>query len=233
MKSIGTSGTFYATALKTLKRDFGDKFLISHLKLKNLLDQFQIKGSDRITLRQYHHQLKTFNAWLISIRYETPILSNKNLTKAVTCLLQFLRQDFFKDTRDFDLTGGTLNLIGFKKWLEKKTKILFNPLSEIITNQDSKFFRKDITENEYKDMKGCSINVLHKNGFSTTNHQLPTNKSSANESQRENEPKIKCWLCSDEHRVMDCDEFRSKSVDERKEFVKKKVCVGTVCQSQK
>ena len=115
VKSIGTSGTFYATALKTLKRDFSDKFLISHLKLKNLLDQFQIKGSDKITLSQYHRQLKTFNAWLISIRYETPILSNEKLTKAVTCLLQFLRQDFFKDTRDFDLTGGTLNLIGFKK----------------------------------------------------------------------------------------------------------------------
>ena len=62
---------------------------------------------------------------------------------------------------------------------------------------------------------------MHKDGFSTTNHHLPPSESSANESQRENDPKIKCWLCSDEHRLMDCDEFRSKSVDERKEFVKK------------
>ena len=70
VQSIGTNGIFCATALKTLKRNFRDKILISDLKSKNLFDQPQIKGSDRITLRQYHHQLKTFNAWLISIRYE-------------------------------------------------------------------------------------------------------------------------------------------------------------------
>ena len=83
-------------------------------------------------MHQYHHQLKTFNAWLISIRYETPILSNENLTKAVTRLPHFLRQE--KDTRDIDLTYGTLNLIGSEKWLEKKTNVLFNPLAETITN---------------------------------------------------------------------------------------------------
>ena len=70
-------------------------------------------------------------------------------------------------------------------------------------------------------MKGCAINVLHKNGFSNTNHQLPKNKSSTIASQRENKPKIKCWLCSDEHHVMDCDKFRLKSVDERKVIIKK------------
>ena len=43
---------------------------------------------------------------------------------------------------------------------------------EIIANRDSKFFRKDITESKYKDIKGHSINVLHKDGFITTNHQL-------------------------------------------------------------
>ena len=76
VQSKGTSGTFYTAPLKTLQSDFGDKVLISHLKLKNLLDQPQIKGSDRITLHQYHYQPKKFNAWLISVRYERPILSN-------------------------------------------------------------------------------------------------------------------------------------------------------------
>ena len=157
-------------------------------------------------MHQYHHQLKTFNAWLISIRYETPILSNESLTKAVKRLPHFLRQE--KDNRDIDLTDGTLNLTGFEKWLEKKTKVLFNPLAEIITNWDSKFFRKDITEGKYKDIKRHSINVFHKNDFSTTNHHLPPNESSANESQGVNKAKIKYWLCSDEHCLMDCDEFR-------------------------
>ena len=55
MQSIGTNGIFNTTALKTLKRDSAGKFLILYLKLKNLLDQPQIKGNGKIALRQYHH----------------------------------------------------------------------------------------------------------------------------------------------------------------------------------
>ena len=74
VKPIGTSGSFYATALK---EDFDDKFLISYLKLNELLDQLQIKGNDKILLRQYHPQLKTFNTWLISIRYESSYIKSR------------------------------------------------------------------------------------------------------------------------------------------------------------
>ena len=33
IQSIGSSGIFYATALKTLKRDFGNPLMIAHLRL--------------------------------------------------------------------------------------------------------------------------------------------------------------------------------------------------------
>ena len=36
---------------------------------------------------------------------------------------------------------------------------------------------------------------------------------------------IKCWLCRKPHRLMDCDVFKAKSLDERKEYVKtEKLC---------
>ena len=55
VQSIGTNGIFNTTALKTLKRDSAGKFLILYLKLKNLLDQPQIKDNGKIALRQYYH----------------------------------------------------------------------------------------------------------------------------------------------------------------------------------
>ena len=67
IETIGNTGLFYATALKTLKRDFGNSLLISHVKLKLLFDQSQIKNTDRISLRRFHQQLKINNAWLLSI----------------------------------------------------------------------------------------------------------------------------------------------------------------------
>ena len=117
VQSIETSAIFHKAAFKTWRRGFGAIFLILHLRLKNLFDQSQIKDSDRIVSHQYHRQL---NAWLISVRYETPILPNENLTKVVTRLPHFLWQDFFKYTRDIDLTDGTSNLIGFKNGLKRK-----------------------------------------------------------------------------------------------------------------
>ena len=61
--------------------------------------------------------------------YENPILSYQNLSKAVTRL----RTQFFKATRDYYLTGGTINLLTFENWLERRIKDLFNPLVEIIS----------------------------------------------------------------------------------------------------
>lgn len=50
MHATGCSVIFYATAFKTLKREFRDRFLISYLKLKNLFCQLQIKDNNRTSL---------------------------------------------------------------------------------------------------------------------------------------------------------------------------------------
>ena len=111
IEAIGKSGRFYATALKTLKRDFGNPLLVSHAKLKLLFDQTQIKGADRMSLRRFHQHLKINNTWLLSMGYDTPILSNENLTKAILRLPTFLRREFFKATRDSNMVDSSVNLI--------------------------------------------------------------------------------------------------------------------------
>ena len=58
VESIGISGIFYATALKTLKRDFGNPIAIAHLKVKHLFKQPQIKNNYRTELRKFHQHLK-------------------------------------------------------------------------------------------------------------------------------------------------------------------------------
>ena len=36
IQSIGSSGIFYATALKALKRDYGNPIIVSHLRVKSI-----------------------------------------------------------------------------------------------------------------------------------------------------------------------------------------------------
>ena len=39
--SIGSNGIFYVTALKTLKRDFGNLIVVSHKRLSQKTNQFK------------------------------------------------------------------------------------------------------------------------------------------------------------------------------------------------
>ena len=134
IETIVNTGRFYAIALKTLKRDFGKPLLISHAKRKLLFDQAQIKSVDRISLRRFHQQLKINNAWLLSMGYFTPILSNDNLTKAIIQLPSVLHRDFFNATKNSSMLDGSVNLITLENWLDKKS--LFNTLEDIILNEE-------------------------------------------------------------------------------------------------
>ena len=86
IQSIGSSRIFYATALKALKRDYGNPIIVSHLRIKSLFEFPPIKSNDRIALRNFHQKLKITITWLKSIGYEVPIKSNKNLAKTLFCL---------------------------------------------------------------------------------------------------------------------------------------------------
>ena len=148
IEAIGKSGRFYATALKTLKRDFGNPLLVSHAKLKLLFDQPQIKGADRMSLRRFHQHLKINNTRLLSMGYDTPILSSENLTKAILRLPTFLRREFFKATGDSNMLDGSVNLITLEKWLNEKLKSMFNPPADIILNEEEKL--KDIKKSSFQ-----------------------------------------------------------------------------------
>ena len=57
--SIGRNGLFYATAIKTLKSNFGNPLVVSFLKLKSVLDLSQITNKNHAGLRAFHQQLKS------------------------------------------------------------------------------------------------------------------------------------------------------------------------------
>ena len=119
VKTVGTDGYFYATALKILKRDFGNPLVVSHLKLKKLFDQKQIHIKDKLGLRSFHQQLRICISWLSSIGYHTPLTLYENLVKALSVLPIKYQSEFFKHTKDFNMLDGTINLTTLEQWLEK------------------------------------------------------------------------------------------------------------------
>ena len=121
--SMGSNGIFSATALKTLKRHFGNPLFNRNHSVQRIIF---LCGSFT----------KNWRTWLSSIGYETPLLSYENMSKVITTLPHNLRQDFFKVTRNSNLLDWNINLIGLADWLEGRLKTCFNPLTEIIALQD-------------------------------------------------------------------------------------------------
>ena len=191
IESIGTYSMFYATAPKTLKREYGNPLVVSHLKLKNLFDQPQIKNQDRTALREYQHQLKCSNTWCLSMDYYDAISSTENLARAVKRLPNYLRQKFYESTRDYD-PENVVTLIEFEKWLQIRINHLFNPSANIIASQETKL--KDVP---------------------------PHARSSHGKILESEVNKLTCWLCNDKHKLHQCEMFKSKSLPEKKVIVEK------------
>ena len=196
VQSIGSNGLFYASALKALKSSFGNPLLDAKFRMKILFDKPHINGRDRIALRQYHQQLKTSNTWLISMGYETLLLSNDNLTKALMRLPLYLQQDFFKATRDSNLIGGSVSLIVFEKWLDKKIKNTLNPLADIIAANDTPPKRPT---KPYQPKPRTSINSLTSK-LNLHEQQKHDDSAKENPSSEKDKKDIKCWLCKKPHR---------------------------------
>ena len=96
VESIGKSKIFYAAALKSLKRDFGNAFYVSYTKLSKLFDTPKIKAKDRITLRDFYQKVQCINTCLKSMRCLQTFSPTEYIVKAAKRLPNHLRNSFYK-----------------------------------------------------------------------------------------------------------------------------------------
>ena len=90
VSAVGQDGIFYASALKFLKREFGNPLMVSYLKLKEVLELPQIQFDDQNSLRNYHQKLKTIVTWYKTMGYDGALKSVENVTKAIMRLPKYL-----------------------------------------------------------------------------------------------------------------------------------------------
>ena len=129
--------------------------MTSHIRLKKLFDKPQIRANDRITLGQFHRELKLAITWLMSFGYKVPIISSDNLTKAIIRLPYQLHQRFYKFTKESNLIDGSVNLVTFEKWLKDQSKTSFNPLADII------IVKEHMLKNRYQIAKLTNRQSIH------------------------------------------------------------------------
>ena len=128
---------FYTSALKSLKRDFGDPLVVTHLKLKSGFDKPQIKSGDRIALREFQQSLKCVITWLETMGYSFSLDSAEHFTKAVKRLPNFLQHSFYKYCNPIKHSIKNIyTLKEFEKWLENEMQQFFNSVANIFATND-------------------------------------------------------------------------------------------------
>ena len=137
------------TALKSLKRDFGNPVVVSDFKVKLTLDKPQIKGNNHTVLRQFQQELKCNNSWLISMGYHSTLASSDHVTKAIQRLPHYFRQKFYKYSLSVLEVDKTISLLQFEVWLEKKLKLYYNPIANIIANREKRSQKNTCIQHHY------------------------------------------------------------------------------------
>ena len=128
VSAIGQNGHFYASALKLLKREFGNPLMVSYLKLEEVLELPPIQHYDQNSLKNYHQKLKNTVTWLKKIGYDGALKSVKKLTKAVMRLPKYLRQKFYHGFKTINYTKMEMNLEIYENWLGEGIYDMNNPL---------------------------------------------------------------------------------------------------------
>ena len=98
---------------------------------------------------------------------------------------------FYKLTKNYNFLNSNVTLIEFEHWLENRVKEYFNPIANIIG------------DNELRKQEIGFKSIVNGTYLPSTNE--------------DNDPC--CWLCKQKHWLMNCPEFINKSLDEKKNFI--------------
>lgn len=211
VESLGATGYSYPTALKILKRQFGNPSSVASAYLKNMLDNSVVTSHDRQALRDYYYQVKACNTWCVKVDQSAILLKSEYLSRATKRLHINLRVRWYEDIDGHTghIDGHTF--IGFERWLCKRVDTLFNPLEDLICEEWNK---KQSYTRPKSNMKLHSLAATTKPPKAVL---IQPYNNGGGKSAHPNEQK--CVVCSDRRRVAFCPVFKSKALKERKQVV--------------
>ena len=191
ISGLGSKGIMYATALRTIKEQFGQPSVIARALVNNLTKGEKIGRSDRKKLREFSIDLMTCMATMKRIGYTADINANENLRKIVVRLPDHMIEKWRVFVADIREKGQTPTVHHITEFVKKRVKAEFDPDFGDL-QRDSR-----IPKNE----------PLRKGIYAT---DRDSKKSS-----------LKCYVCEEDHRVVECPVIMKASVPERLELAKK------------
>ena len=96
VESLGVTGHSYPTALKTLKRQFGNPNSVASAYLNDMLSSTYVPSKDRQALRDYHYQVKACTTWCVKMGQSAILQTPEYLSRATIRLPMNLRVRWYE-----------------------------------------------------------------------------------------------------------------------------------------
>ena len=117
----------------------------------------------------------------------------------------------YNATKKKNFVDGSANLIVLERWLDSRFQNYFNLLANIVTSHE-----KRKTNNERHNRFIVNLTKMD----SDINENLSDNLS------------LKCWLCKNNHRLVDCPSFKNRSISATRQFLKEnKLCFNCLSKT--
>ena len=188
---MGSKGIMYATALRTIKEQFGQPSVIARALVNNLTKGEKIGRSDRKKLREFSIDLMNCMATMKRIGYTADINANENLRKIVMRLPDHMIEKWRVFVADIREKGQTATVHHITEFVKKRVKAEFDPDFGDL-QRDSRILKNE---------------PLRKGIYATDRDSKKLS--------------LKCYVCEEDHHVFECPVVMKAPVPERLELAKK------------
>ena len=96
VESLGVTGHSYPTALKALKRQFGNPSSVATAYLNDMLNSSYVPSNDRQAQRAYYYQVKACTTWCVKIGQSAILQTPEYLSRATMRLPVNLRVKWYE-----------------------------------------------------------------------------------------------------------------------------------------
>ena len=138
ISGIGSQGIMYATALKTIKEQFGQPSVIARAYITSLIDKPKIQNNDRQALQELSFDVVNCVAALKQIVHLADVNATDNLRKIVMRMPDHLIHKWKDVASDLREKGENPTLEHIAKFLRKRVKAEFDPDFGDIQNSNSR-----------------------------------------------------------------------------------------------
>ena len=220
VESLGVTGHSYPTALKTLKRQFGNPSSVATAYLDDMLNSTYVPSNDRQALRDYYYQVKACTTWCVKMGQSAILQTPEYLSRATMRLPMNLRVRWYEH---IDGRSDRSTLVGFEKWLRKRVETLFNPLEDFICEEWNKKQRYPKAKSSIKLNPLATTTETFPDAPSSSGDLSDSKQAQTQSLNKELEKKApsngkKCVICKHKHPVAFCPVFKSKHLQERRKI---------------